>query len=93
MLEPLYGNVLLKKEVEEKTTKSGIILSDTSKEKPSLAKVIACGEGRIEDGKVVPMKVKKDDVVVFKKYSGMEFEYENENYLIVSEEDILAIVR
>lgn len=93
MLEPLYGNVLLKKEVEEKTTKSGIILTDASKEKPSLAKVIACGEGRVEDGKVVPMKVKKDDIVVFKKYAGTEFTFEDENYLIVSEEDILAIVR
>ena len=93
MLEPLYGNVLLQKEVEEKTTKSGIILTDESKEKPSIAKVIACGEGRIEDGKVVPMKVKEGDTVVFKKYSGTEFEYEKEKYLIVSEEDILAIVK
>lgn len=93
MLEPLNGNVLLKKEVEEKTTASGIILSDTSKEIPSLARVIAVGDGKLVDGKVVPLKVKKDDMVVFKKYSGTEFKFEGEEYLIVSEDDILAIVR
>lgn len=93
MLEPLRGYVCLKKEVEEKTTRSGIILNDSSKEKPGLARVIAVGEGKIVDGKVLENKIKENDVVVYKKYAGTEFTYEDEEYLIVDMEDILAIVR
>ena len=93
MLEPLRGYVCLKIEVEEKTTKSGIILSDTSKGKPGLARVIAVGEGKIVDGKVIDPKIKENDVVVYKKYAGTEFTYDDEDYLIVDSDDILAIVR
>ena len=93
MLKPLNGNVLLKKEVEETKTVSGIILSDASKEIPSIAKVIAVGEGNLVDGKLVPLNVEEGDTVVFKKYSGTEFEYENEEYLIVDAKDILAVVK
>lgn len=93
MLQPLYGNVLLEKEKEEKKSSAGIILSSEDKDKPSIAKVLATGEGRLEDGKIVPMKVKKGDTVVFKKYSGTEFTYEKKEYLIVDEKDILAIIK
>ena len=93
MLKPLNGNVLLKKEVEETKTVSGILLSDASKEIPSIAKVLAVGEGNLVDGKLVPLNVNEGDTVVFKKYSGTEFEYENEEYLIVDAKDILAVVK
>jgi len=93
MLKPLNGNVLLKKEVEETKTSSGIILSDASKEIPSVAKVIAVGEGNLVDGKLVSLSVYEGDTVVFKKYSGTEFEYEKEDYLIVDAKDILAVIK
>ncbi|MBQ1506616.1 MAG: co-chaperone GroES [Erysipelotrichales bacterium] len=92
MLQPLYGNVLLEKQKEESKTATGIILKE-EKEKPSLAKVLAVGEGHYEDGKLVPLKVKEGDTVVFKKYSGTEFTYEKKDYLIVDEKDILAIIK
>ena len=85
MLQPLYGNVLLKKEKEENKTETGIILNN-DKEKPSIAKVLATGEGHYEE-------VKKGDQIVFKKYSGTEFTYDKVEYLIVDEKDILAIIK
>ena len=92
MLQPLYGNEKLKKEKEENKTETGIILNN-DKEKPSIAKVLATGEGHYEDGKLIPMKVKKGDQIVFKKYSGTEFTYDKVEYLIVDEKDILAIIK
>ena len=93
MLKPLFDNVLLEKVKEETKTSAGIILSTDTKEKPSIAKVLAVGDGHYEDGELIPVKVKKGDTVVFKKYSGTEFEYEKKEYLIVEEKDILAIVK
>lgn len=91
MLKPLNDRVLLKmKEAEEKTA-SGIILTSGSKEKPQIAEVIEVGPGGLVDGKEVKMVVKKGDKVVINKYSGTEVKYQGEEYIIVKQEDILAI--
>ena len=77
----------------EETTKSGIILSSGSQEKPQIAEIIEVGPGKKdENGKVVPLNVKKGDKVITNKYAGTEIKYEGVNYLIVNESDILAIV-
>ena len=92
MLKPLSDRVLLKMVEAEETTKSGIILSSGSKEKPSIAEVIAVGPGKLDDdGKKIPMPVKKGDKVVINKYAGTEIRYEEEDYIIISAEEILAI--
>lgn len=92
MIRPLSDRVLVKMKESEETTKSGIILASTAKEKPQIAEVIAVGPGKIVDGKKEEMNVKKGDNVVISKYAGTEVKYENEEYLIIREEDILAIV-
>lgn len=76
----------------EETTKSGIILAGSSKEKPQIAEVIEVGPGEKVDGKLEEMYVKKGDKVIVSKYSGTEVKYEEEEYLIVKQDDILAIV-
>jgi len=76
----------------EETTKSGIILSTGSKEKPQIAEVIEVGPGKTEDGKLQEMNVKKGDKVIVSKYSGTEIKYEGIEYIIVKQDDILAIV-
>ncbi len=91
MLKPLNDRVVLKMTEAEETTKSGIILSSGSKEKPQIAEVIAVGPGGEVDGKKVTMQVKKGDKVVINKYSGTEVKYEGEDYIIVRQDDILAI--
>lgn len=91
MIKPLMDKVLIKMKEKEETTKSGIILS-ASKEKPQIAEVIAVGPGRIVDGEKEEMYVKKGDKVILNKYAGTEVKYENEEYIIVSQSDILAIV-
>ncbi|MGB9683119.1 MAG: co-chaperone GroES [bacterium] len=92
-LKPLGDRVLVKPiEVEEKT-KSGIVLPDTAKEKPQQGKVLAVGQGRLLDnGQLVPLQVKEGDRVLYSKYSGTEVKIENEEYLVLSERDILAII-
>lgn len=92
MLKPLQDRVVIKMLESEETTKSGIILASTSKEKPQIAEVIAVGPGMKVEGKVVPVEVKKGDKVVVSKYSGTEIKYEEEDLIIVREEDILAVV-
>lgn len=92
MIKPLSSRVLIKMEESEETTKSGIILANTSKEKPQIAKVIEVGPGEKVDGKLEEMYVKKGDKVIVSKYSGTEVKYEGEEYLIVKQDDILAIV-
>ncbi|MFW6160303.1 MAG: co-chaperone GroES [Acidobacteriota bacterium] len=88
---PLYDRVLLKRIEEEEVKKSGIIIPDTAKEKPQEAEVIEVGEGRVSDeGKVIPLKVKKGDRVLIGKYSGTEVTIDDEEHLIVREEEILA---
>ena len=92
MLRPLQDRIVIKMIEGEETTKSGIILASTAKEKPQIAEVIEVGPGLKEDGKVVPMEVKKGDKVVVSKYAGTEINYEGEELVIVSQNDILAII-
>lgn len=92
MLKPLQDRVVIKMLEGEETTKSGIILSASSKEKPQIAEVIAVGPGLKKDGEIVPVEVKKGDKVVVSKYSGTEVKYEGEELIIVRESDILAVV-
>ena len=96
-IEPLYDRVVLKplSEDERSKTASGIIIPDTvSKEKPEQGEVVAIGEGRLdEDGKRVPMSVKIGDKVVFSRYGYDEVKFDGEEYYILKEENILAIIR
>ena len=92
MIKPLGSRVLIKMKEGEETTKSGIILSSGAQEKPQIAEVIEVGPGEKFDGKVEEMYVKKGDNIIVNKYSGTEVKYEGEEYLIVKQEDILAIV-
>ena len=93
MLKPLGNRVLIKMIEAEETTKSGIILSAGSQEKPQIAEVVEVGPGEVdENGKIVEMQVKKGDKVITSKYSGNEIKYEGIDYIIVKQSDILAIV-
>ena len=91
-LRPLFDKVVLKMTETEETTASGIILSAASKEKPQVAEVVAVGPGGIVDGKEVVMTVKVGDKVITSKYSGTEVKFGNEEYIVVKQNDILAIV-
>ena len=91
-LTPLGAKVVLKAIKEEEKTKSGIILTGEAKEKPQQAEVIAVGPGGIVDGEEVKMQVKVGDTVIYSKYSGTEVTLEDEDFIIVSQSDILAIV-
>ena len=92
MIKPLCDKVLIKMCEAEETTKSGIILSASSQEKPQIAEVIAVGPGGKVDGETVEMYVKEKDKVIVSKYAGTEIKYEGEEYLIVKQSDILAII-
>ncbi|MEE8378693.1 MAG: co-chaperone GroES [Candidatus Aminicenantaceae bacterium] len=88
---PLHDRVLLKRLEEKEVVKGGIIIPDTAKEKPQEADVIAVGKGRVtEDGKVIPLDVKKGDKVLIGKFSGTEVMIEDVEHIIVREEEILA---
>ena len=89
-LTPLFDRVVLKQLVAEETTKSGIVLQ--AKEKPQQAEVIAVGPGGVVDGKEITMQVKVGDKVIYSKYSGTEVELDNEKYVIVKQNDILAVI-
>ncbi len=93
-IKPLYDRVVVKPaEEKEEKTPSGIIIPDTAKEKPSEGEVIAVGEGRLlENGQIVPLKVKVGDKVVYSKYAGNEFVVDGEEVIILREDDILAII-
>jgi chaperonin GroES len=93
-IQPLHDRVIVKRVEEEETTKGGIIIPDTAKEKPMEGIVIAVGSGRIEEeGKKTPLEVKKGDRVLFSKYAGTEIKIDGEDHLIMKEEDIIAIVK
>jgi chaperonin GroES len=93
-IKPLHDRVLVKRIEEEQKTKGGIIIPDTAKEKPQMGEVIATGGGRkTEDGKVIPLDVKKGDKVLFSKYAGNEIKVEGEELLIMREEDILGVIQ
>lgn len=91
-LVPLGDKVVLKQLVAEETTKSGIVLPGQAKEKPQQAVVIAVGPGGIVDGKEVVMQVKTGDKVIYSKYAGTEVKLEEEEYIIVKQNDIVAVV-
>lgn len=92
-LRPIGDRVVVKVLEQEEKTKGGIVLPDTAKEKPQQGKVIAVGTGRILDnGQKVPLEIKEGDRVIFAKYAGTEVKIEGEEYLILSERDILAVV-
>jgi chaperonin GroES len=93
-ITPLRDKVVVKRleEVEEKTP-GGIIIPDTAKEKPQIGEVVAVGKGKIlQDGKIIPPEVKVGDRVLFAKYAGTEVKIEGEEYLIMSEDEILGII-
>ena len=93
-IQPLGDRVLVKRLDAEEKTKGGIVLPDTAKEKPQKGEVISVGKGRVlESGKVEALEVKKGDKVLFGRYAGNEITYKEEEYLILKEEDILAIIK
>jgi chaperonin GroES len=92
-IRPLHDRVLVKRLEEQETTKGGIIIPDTAKEKPIEGEVVAAGNGKIsEEGKVRPMDVKQGDRILFGKYSGTEVKIEGTEHLILREDEILAVV-
>ena len=92
-LVPLGDRVVLKQVEAEETTKSGIVLPGQNKEKPQQAEVIAVGPGGMVDGKEIKMEVKAGDKVIYSKYSGTEVKMDGTEYIIVKQNDILAIVK
>ena len=92
-LQPLADRVVLKQLEAEETTKSGIILTTDSQEKPQQAEVIAVGPGGVVDGKEVTMQVKTGDNVIYSKYAGTEVKLDDVTYIIVKQNDILAIIK
>ena len=92
-LTPLHANVIIKPLAKETVTKSGIVLPDTDKEKPEQGEVVAVGTGRMMDnGATAPMSVKVGDQVMFKKYSPDEIKIDGQEYLVLNESDIIAII-
>lgn len=91
-LVPLGDRVVLKQLVEEETTASGIVLPGQNKEKPQQAEVVAVGPGGVVEGKEVKMEVKVGDKVIYSKYAGTEVKVDKEDYIIVKQNDILAVL-
>jgi chaperonin GroES len=91
-IKPLTDRVLIKMQEAEETTKSGILLAGSAKEKPQIAEVVEVGPGGVVDGKEVTMYVKKGDKVITSKYSGTEVKLDGQEYTIVRQSDILAVV-
>lgn len=93
-IKPLADRVIVKPKEAEETTKGGIILPDTAKEKPVEGTIVAVGGGKItDDGKVVALSVKVGDIVLYGKYSGTEVKIDGEEYLIMRESDVYGIVK
>ena len=92
-LRPLQDRILVQRVKEEEQTKGGIIIPDTAKEKPAEGKVVAVGNGKLDDkGKRIALEVKKGDRILFGKYSGTEVKISGEEYLIMREDDVLGII-
>ena len=91
-IKPLEDRIVVQPLDAEQTTASGLVIPDTAKEKPQEGVVLAVGPGRVEDGKRVELDVKVGDVVLYSKYGGTEVKYNNEDYLVLSARDVLAIV-
>ncbi|HEX3033165.1 MAG TPA: co-chaperone GroES [Bacillota bacterium] len=93
MLKPLGERVVLKAVASEEKTASGIVLPDTAKEKPQEGEIVAVGNGRVTDnGQTIALQVKVGDKVIFSKYAGTEIKHEGQEYLILNERDILAVL-
>ena len=92
-VRPLHDRILVKREEEDEARAGSIIIPDTAKEKPQRGKVVAVGNGKVtEEGKRVPLDVKSGDRILFGKYSGNEVKIDGDDYLILREEDVLAIL-
>ena len=92
-IRPLYDRILVKRIEERETRKGGIIIPDTAKEKPMHAEVVAVGKGKVnDDGKQLPLDVKKGDRVLIGKYAGTEFKVEDEELLMIREDEVLGII-
>ena len=92
-IRPLHDRILVKRQEEQETIRGGIIIPDTAKEKPQEGKVVAVGNGKIgEDGKRIPLDVKAGDLILFGKYSGQEIKLDGEEFLIMREDEVLAVI-
>ena len=92
-IRPLQDRILVKRIEEEETTAGGIIIPDSAKEKPMEGKVVAVGKGKLsEDGKLMPLDLKKGDRILFSKYAGTEVKIEGEEHLIMREDDVLGVI-
>jgi chaperonin GroES len=92
-IRPLQDRILVRRLEEEERTKGGIIIPDTAKEKPSEGLIIAVGKGKVlENGKQLPLDVKKNDRILFGKYSGTDIKIEGKEYLIMREDDVLGVI-
>ena len=91
-IRPLEDRIVVQAVEAETTTASGLVIPDTAKEKPQEGIVLAIGPGRFEDGKRVPLDVKEGDRVLYSKYGGTEVKYNNEEYLVLSARDVLAVI-
>jgi len=92
-IKPLGDRIVIKVLEKEEKTKGGIVLPDTAKEKPQKGEVLAVGSGEIIDGQKVPLEVKVGDKIIFSKYAGTEIKIEDEEYLILRQSDVLAIIQ
>ncbi|MCB9025627.1 MAG: co-chaperone GroES [Bdellovibrionaceae bacterium] len=92
-VRPLHDRILVKRMTEEEKTAGGIIIPDSAKEKPQQGEIVATGKGRLlEDGKTLPLEVRKGDKILFSKYAGTELKLEGNEYLMMREEDILGVI-
>jgi chaperonin GroES len=91
-IKPLEDRIVVKANAAEQTTASGLVIPDTAKEKPQEGTVVAVGPGRFEDGVRTPVDVKVGDVVLYSKYGGTEVKFNNEEYLVLSARDVLAVI-
>ena len=92
-LRPLHDRILVQRTEEEEQKVGGIIIPDSAKEKPQQGKVVAVGKGKVEkDGKITPLDVKEGDTILFGKYSGQEVRVDGEDYLIMREDEVLAVI-
>jgi chaperonin GroES len=91
-IKPLEDRIVVKTNEAETVTASGLVIPDTAKEKPQEGVVLAVGPGRFDDGVRVPMDVKVGDVVLYSKYGGTEIKHNNEEFLVLSARDILAVI-
>ena len=91
-IKPLEDRIVVKTNEAETVTASGLVIPDTAKEKPQEGVVLAVGPGRFDDGVRVPMDVKVGDVVLYRKYGGTEMKFNNEEFLVLSARDVLAVI-